>query len=108
MRAEDPIPSESRPQAAGTNPTPLAISIGTDSSSGPKLFCVSGLVKRPGCYEGPMTITCEELIYGDDYGQGMVDDVPVKAVFPGGLSMGVLTAVMVFAINTMLLKALFG
>ncbi len=66
-------------------------SIGTESSAGPKLFCVSGPVKRPGCYEGPMTITCEELIYGDDYGQGMVGNADVKAVFPGGLSMGVLT-----------------
>ena len=67
-------------------------SIGTPSSSGPKLFCVSGPVNRPGCYEGPMTITCEELIMSDRYGGGMKDGVPVKAVLPGGTSMGILSA----------------
>ncbi len=66
-------------------------SIGAGSSTGPKLFCLSGPVNRPGCFEGAMDMTCEELIYGDDYGRGMVDDVGVKAVFPGGISMGVLT-----------------
>ncbi len=66
------------------------LSIGPPGSSGPKLFCISGPVNRPGCYEGPMTITCEELIMSDEYGQGMRGSVPVKAVFPGGTSMGVL------------------
>ncbi len=64
--------------------------IGTPSSAGPKLFCVSGPVNRPGCYEGPMTITCEELIMGDAFGQGMAGGGEVQAVFPGGISMGVL------------------
>jgi NADH-quinone oxidoreductase subunit F len=68
------------------------LGIGTSSSSGPKLFCVSGPVNNPGCFEGPMTITCDELINGDDFGQGMKDGIDVKAVFPGGISMGVLTA----------------
>jgi NADH-quinone oxidoreductase subunit F len=68
------------------------LSVGTQSSSGPKLFCVCGPVKKPGCYEGPMTITCEELIMSDQYGGGMVDGKKVKAVFPGGISMGVLSA----------------
>lgn len=66
--------------------------IGTPSSSGPKLFCVSGPVNRPGCFEGPMTITCEELIMSDRFGRGMKDNVAVKAVFPGGISMGVLSS----------------
>ncbi len=65
-------------------------SIGTDSSSGPKLFCVCGPVNKPGCYEGPMTISCEELVMSDAYGGGMRRGVPLKAVFPGGISMGVL------------------
>jgi NADH-quinone oxidoreductase subunit F len=67
-------------------------SIGTTSSAGPKLFCVSGPVNRPGCYEAAMDITCEELIMGDKFGRGMRDGRSVKAVFPGGLSMGVLKA----------------
>ncbi|MEE9295089.1 MAG: NADH-quinone oxidoreductase subunit NuoF [Phycisphaerae bacterium] len=66
--------------------------IGTPSSSGPKLFCVSGPVNRPGCFEAPMTITCEELIMSDRFGRGMKDNVAVKAVFPGGISMGVLSS----------------
>lgn len=68
------------------------LSLGPEGSSGPKLFCVSGPVKRPGCYEAAMDITCRDLIYGDAFGQGMVGDKAVKVAIPGGLSMGVLTA----------------
>lgn len=68
------------------------LSIGPQGSSGPKLFCVSGPVKRPGCYEASMDITCRDLIYGEAFGQGMVGDKAVKVAIPGGLSMGVLTA----------------
>ncbi len=67
-------------------------SIGPPHSTGPKLFCVSGPVKRPGCYEAPMTITVRELIEREDMGGGMVAGKKVKAVLPGGVSMGVLTA----------------
>ncbi len=67
-------------------------SIGAEGSEGPKLFCASGPVNRPGCFEGPMTITCRELIEGDGYGRGMRSGKEVKAVLPGGISMGVLTA----------------
>jgi NADH-quinone oxidoreductase subunit F len=66
-------------------------SIGHQGSYGPKLFCVSGPVQRAGCYEGPMEITVRDLIYGDAFGRGMIDDKKVKAVLPGGVSMGVLT-----------------
>ena len=31
-------------------------------SFGPKLYCLSGHVNRPGCYEAPLGITCRELI----------------------------------------------
>lgn len=67
-------------------------SIGPPHSTGPKLFCISGPVKRPGCYEETMTITVRELIERDDLGGGMVNGKTVKAVAPGGLSMGFLTA----------------
>lgn len=66
-------------------------SLGTDNSKGPKLYTVSGPVKRPGCYEAPLGITCRELIFGDDFGQGMRDGLGVKGCIPGGLSVGVLT-----------------
>lgn len=66
--------------------------IGPPHSTGPKLFCVSGPVKKPGCYESPMTITVRELIERDDMGGGMLAGKKVKAVLPGGASMGVLTA----------------
>jgi len=68
------------------------LSIGPPGSSGPKLFCVSGPVNRPGCYESGMDISCGELIMGDRFGHGMRGNVPIKAVFPGGISMGVLKA----------------
>jgi NADH-quinone oxidoreductase subunit F len=67
-------------------------SIGPPHSTGPKLFCISGPVNRPGCYEESMNITVRELIERDDMGRGMLPGKQVKAVFPGGVSMGVLTA----------------
>ena len=66
------------------------LSLGTENSKGTKMYCVSGPVNRPGCYEAPLGITCRKLIYDDDFGAGMREGKKVKAVFPGGLSMGVL------------------
>ncbi len=36
--------------------------IGTEKSPGPKLFCVSGDVARPGLYEAPFGVTLRELL----------------------------------------------
>ena len=36
--------------------------IGTDQSTGPRLFCVSGCVQKPGLYEAPFGITANELL----------------------------------------------
>ncbi len=56
---------------------------------GTRLYGVSGHVKTPGVYEGPVGITMRELIY--DLGGGMLDDSrPLKAVIPGGSSTPVL------------------
>ncbi len=66
------------------------LGLGTPGSHGTKMYCVSGPVNRPGCYEAPLGITVRELIYGDDFGGGMRDGMKVKAVAPGGLSMGFL------------------
>ncbi len=66
--------------------------IGPEGSHGPKLFCVSGHVERPGCYEDSMDVTVRQLIDGDAFARGMRDGKKIKGVFPGGLSMGVLSA----------------
>jgi NADH-quinone oxidoreductase subunit F len=64
---------------------------GTEKSPGMRIFCLSGNVKRPGVYELPHSTPLRELIY--TYGGGPInDDVPIKAIVPGGLSMKLLTA----------------
>jgi NADH-quinone oxidoreductase subunit F len=59
-------------------------------SYGPKLYCLSGHVNKPGCYEAPLGITCGELI--DDFGGGVWKNRKAKAAVPGGISMGLLAA----------------
>jgi NADH-quinone oxidoreductase subunit F len=64
--------------------------IGTERSTGPKLFCVSGHVERPGVYEAPMGITFREII--EDLCGGMRGGRELKAFIPGGSSAPVLPA----------------
>ncbi len=66
--------------------------IGNDEkNSGPKLYCLSGHVKRPGVYEAAMGLPLMDLI--NEFGGGMLhDDRPLKACIPGGSSVPVLTA----------------
>jgi len=59
-------------------------------SYGPKLFCLSGHINRPGVYEAPLGIPCGELL--ERYGGGVWQGRKVKAVAPGGISTGVLSA----------------
>jgi NADH-quinone oxidoreductase subunit F len=59
-------------------------------SYGPKLYCLSGHVEKPGCYEAPLGLTVQELI--DQYGGGVWKGRKAKAAIPGGISMGLLTA----------------
>ncbi len=59
-------------------------------SYGPKLYGISGHVNNPCCVELPMGITAGELI--EKYGGGVWKGRKVKAVIPGGVSMGFLTA----------------
>ena len=58
-------------------------------SYGPKLYCLSGHVNKPGCYEAPLGITCRQLI--DEFGGGVWKNRKAKAAIPGGISMGLLT-----------------
>jgi NADH-quinone oxidoreductase subunit F len=64
--------------------------IGTPESPGPKLFCVSGFVNRPGVYELPMGTTLRSIIY-DSCG-GIRNGKNLKAVIPGGISTPILPA----------------
>jgi NADH-quinone oxidoreductase subunit F len=64
--------------------------LGPEKNGGPKLFCISGHVKRPGVYEASMHTTLRELIFGDQYAQGMKDGRQFKAIIPGGSSVPIL------------------
>ncbi|HEU0245407.1 MAG TPA: NAD(P)H-dependent oxidoreductase subunit E [Candidatus Limnocylindrales bacterium] len=55
--------------------------IGTEGSTGPKLFCVSGHVARPGVYEVPFGATLRELL---SLAGGVPDDRAIQAVLLGG------------------------
>ncbi len=59
-------------------------SIGPKKSPGPKLFCISGHINKPGVYELPMGTTIRELIY--EHAGGIKDDRRFKAVIPGGVT----------------------
>lgn len=59
-------------------------------STGTRIFCVSGHVKRPGNYEVPMGITFRELIY--EHAGGMRSEKPLKAIIPGGASAAFFTS----------------
>ncbi len=63
---------------------------GTEKSTGTKLFCVSGHVKRPGNYEVPLGFNFKEFIY--DVCGGTPGGRPIKSVIPGGSSVPMLTA----------------
>jgi NADH-quinone oxidoreductase subunit F len=64
--------------------------IGTEKSTGPKLFSVSGKVNRPGNFEAPLGTTARELIEG--HAGGIRDGKRLKAWTPGGSSTPFLTA----------------
>jgi NADH-quinone oxidoreductase subunit F len=66
-------------------------SIGTPPrNTGPKIFCLSGRVNRPGNYELPLgAVTIRELIA--EYGQGVIGGRAVKGVLTAGVSAPILT-----------------
>jgi NADH-quinone oxidoreductase subunit F len=65
-------------------------SIGPEKGPGPKLYCVSGHVERPGVYELPMGTSLREILY--DHCGGIPGGRRLKAVIPGGSSVPVFTA----------------
>ncbi len=55
--------------------------IGTEQSTGPKLYCLSGNVKVPGTYEVPFGITLRELI---ELAGGVPEGRTIQSVLLGG------------------------
>ncbi len=55
--------------------------IGTEGSTGTKLFCLSGSVRRPGVYEVPFGATLRELL---ELGGGVPEGHELRAVLLGG------------------------
>lgn len=60
----------------------------TTRGSGTKIFCVSGKVNRPGCYELPLGVRLSEII--EEHAGGMRTGSEFKACLPGGASTGFL------------------
>ena len=56
-------------------------SVGTEGSTGPKLFCLSGNVGRPGVYEVPFGTTLRQLI---ELGQGVPEGREIRTILLGG------------------------
>ncbi len=63
--------------------------VGTEQSKGPKVFCISGHVNRPGNYELPLGTPLREIIY--EHAGGVRYGRNIKAVIPGGASTPILT-----------------
>ena len=64
--------------------------LGPEKNGGPKLYCISGHVKKPGVYEAAMDTTLRELVYDERFAGGMMDERPMKAIIPGGSSVPLL------------------
>jgi NADH-quinone oxidoreductase subunit F len=60
---------------------PAFAQIGTPDSTGPRLFCLSGCVERPGLYEYEFGVTLREVI---DAAGGVRGGRPVQTVLLGG------------------------
>ena len=56
--------------------------IGTERSPGPKLFCVSGQIQKPGLYEVPFGVTLRHLLF--DLAGGLMPGRKLQAVLMGG------------------------
>jgi NADH-quinone oxidoreductase subunit F len=59
--------------------------IGTEQSTGTRLFCLSGCVERPGLYEAPFGVRLGELL---EMAGGVADGKPLKAILLGGAAGG--------------------
>jgi len=60
----------------------------TETGAGTKLYCVSGKVNTPGCFELPMGVPLREIV--ETHAGGMRSGGTFKACLPGGASTGFL------------------
>nr|WP_227015094.1 NAD(P)H-dependent oxidoreductase subunit E [Nocardiopsis sinuspersici] len=60
---------------------PAYAAVGTEKSTGPKLFCLSGGVRRPGLYEMPFGATLRDLV---EAAGGMPEGRSIRAILLGG------------------------
>lgn len=72
------------------------VNLGPKNNAGTKIFSVSGHVSKPGNYELPLGVPFRELL---EMSGGMLNDVPLKAVIPGGSSVPVLPADIIMDCN---------
>lgn len=70
--------------------------IGIGKSTGTKLISACGNIKKPGVYEIELSIPVEEFVMSDEYCGGMQTDRPLKACVPGGSSVPILPANLLF------------
>ena len=64
---------------------PAYAAIGTPGSTGPRLFCLSGSVARPGVYEVPFGTTVRQML---DLAGGIAGGRPLQAILLGGAAGG--------------------
>lgn len=61
--------------------------LGSEQSTGTRMFAVSGHVKRPGVFEVEFGVTTfRDVIFGESYGGGIAGDRGLKMFIPGGAS----------------------
>lgn len=70
--------------------------IGVGRSTGTKLISACGNLKKPGVYEIGFDLSVEEFIYSDEYCGGIADGKKLKACIPGGSSVPILPANLLF------------
>ncbi|QYJ69249.1 NADH-quinone oxidoreductase subunit NuoF [Flavobacterium litorale] len=70
--------------------------IGIGRSTGTKLISASGHIKNPGVYEIELGLSVDEFMNSDEYLGGMMDDRPLKALVPGGSSVPILPAHLIY------------
>jgi NADH-quinone oxidoreductase subunit F len=63
---------------------------GPEKNGGPKLFCISGHVNKPGTFEASMDVSLRDLIYAPEFAGGIRGGHQLKAVIPGGSSVPIL------------------
>ncbi|MBX2902143.1 MAG: NADH-quinone oxidoreductase subunit NuoF [Chitinophagales bacterium] len=70
--------------------------IGVGKSTGTKLISASGNIKNPGVYEIELGLPVDEFVMSDEWLGGMQTNRPMKACVPGGSSVPILPAELLF------------